>query len=113
MKHAQLDFSHDFSVIFGNERAQAAVMVLQPDESTGGPNNRHKGSDQWLYVVDGKGTAVIEGQAYELRPGELVVIEQGETHEIRNEGDTVLQTLNFYAAPAFAPDGGVLPAGKA
>lgn len=113
MEHAQLDLSQDFAVAFGNGRAQAAVMVLQPDETTGGANNRHAGADQWLYVIEGSGSAVVEGRSCELRPGTLLLIEQGEAHEICNEGDVALQTLNFYAPPAFAPEGGTLPAGKA
>lgn len=112
MKQAQLEFSHDFAVVFGNELSQAAVMVLQPDEVTGGPENRHRGSDQWLYVIDGQGSATVEGQRYVLRPGALVLIEKGEAHEIRNEGDAVLQTVNFYVPPAYTPDGGRLPRGK-
>lgn len=112
MKQAQLQFSHDFAVVFGNELSQAAVMVLQPDETTGGPENRHRGSDQWLYVIAGQGSAIIEGQQHRLRPGALVLIEKGESHEIRNEGDAALQTLNFYAPPAFTPEGETLPRGK-
>jgi mannose-6-phosphate isomerase-like protein (cupin superfamily) len=113
MKQAQLDFSSDFAVIFGNQRAQAAVMVLQPDEVTGGPDNRHRGSDQWLYVIAGEGSAVIDRQTCALRPGVLVLIEEGEPHEIRNEGKDPLQTLNFYAPPAFSPDGEMLSRGQA
>ena len=29
--------------------------------SEGGPNNVSAGSDQWLYVITGKGTVIIEG----------------------------------------------------
>lgn len=112
MKQAQLDFSSDFAVTFSNQRAQAAVMVLQPGETTGGPDNRHRGSDQWLYVVAGQGTAIIDQQSCALQPGMLVLIEEGENHEIRNEGQEPLETLNFYAPPAFSPEGEALSRGK-
>jgi hypothetical protein len=26
-------------------------MTLGPDETEGGPDNRHRGADQWLYVI--------------------------------------------------------------
>jgi mannose-6-phosphate isomerase-like protein (cupin superfamily) len=112
MKHVQVDLTEGFSVLAGNERSQAAEMVLAPGESTGGPGNRHQGADQWLYVVAGEGSAKIEGQDHLIRPGTLLLIERGETHEIRNEGDEPLQTLNFYVPPGYSSDGETLPTGE-
>jgi hypothetical protein len=51
MKQAFLKFGKGFKVIAGNRRVQAAQMVIEPGDSEGGPNNRHRGSDQWLLVV--------------------------------------------------------------
>jgi mannose-6-phosphate isomerase-like protein (cupin superfamily) len=48
-----------------------------------------------------------------LRPGSLLVIECGETHEIRCTGEDPLRTVNFYSPPAYDDDGEALPAGKA
>ncbi len=105
MRHAQADFSEAFAVITGNDRSQAAVMVLTPGESTGGPDNRHPDSDQWLYVASGEGSAVIEGELHTLRPGTVLLIERGEAHEIRSGEDGPLETLNFYVPPAYSPSG--------
>jgi oxalate decarboxylase/phosphoglucose isomerase-like protein (cupin superfamily) len=41
-----------------------------------------------------------------------VLIERGDTHEIRNTGRTPLRTLNFYVPPAYTSDGDELPVGK-
>lgn len=112
MKHAQLDFTSSFTVVLGTERSQAAAMVLQPDDSVGGPDNRHRGSDQWLYVVSGEGSAVIGGEVHILRPNTLVLIERGETHEIRNNGDEPLRVLSVYAPPAYDAEGEPLPSGS-
>lgn len=81
-------------------------MVLAAGESTGGPENRHADSDQWLYVVSGKGDAVVEGQTCELHRGALLLIERGEAHEIRNTGGDALNTLNFYLPPAYSAQAG-------
>ena len=112
MKQAHLTFSDAFEVVAGNSRSQAAVMVLQPGETTGGPDNRHRGSDQWLYVASGTGTATVEGQARALQPGALLLIERGEAHEIENTGRVPLETLNLYVPPAYSESGDPLPAGK-
>lgn len=113
MKHAQVIFTEDFAVITGNARSQAAIMVLGVGDSTGGPDNRHGGSDQWLFVASGEGSATIGDQVHVLRPGTLLLIEKGETHEIRNEGGEPLHTLNFYVPPAYSAEGEALPSGRA
>ena len=100
-----------FEVVAGTERSQAATMTLSPGQSTGGPENRHPDADQWCYVADGTGIAVVGGEEHRLEPGALVCIEAGEAHEIRNdigagagddnadEGD--LRTVNVYAPPVY------------
>jgi mannose-6-phosphate isomerase-like protein (cupin superfamily) len=90
-----------FDVLGGTERSQAATMTLDPGRSTGGPTNAHGASDQWLYVVSGTGTAIVEGERYDLEAGTLVLVEAGETHEITNTGTDPLETINVYAPPEY------------
>jgi mannose-6-phosphate isomerase-like protein (cupin superfamily) len=101
MQIVQMDYQTDFKVLIGNERAQAAVMVLQPGESTGGPDNRHAEADQWLFVVSGEGWAIVDGQQVRLHPGVLLLIEPGEGHEIRAEAAAPLRTVNIYTPPEY------------
>lgn len=70
-------------------------MVIKPGDKEGGPENKHE-ADQWLYVIAGRGIAIVEGQTVLLKRGTLLQIAEGETHEIRNTGKTDLRTLNFY-----------------
>jgi mannose-6-phosphate isomerase-like protein (cupin superfamily) len=87
-------------------------MVLGPGGCEGGPDNRHRGSDQWLYVQAGSGIAVLAGRRQSLRPGTLLLIERGTTHEIHNTGKTPLKTLNVYVPPAYNQEGDPLPRGR-
>lgn len=112
MQHKHLQFGHGFRVVIDEERSQAAQMTLGPGETEGGPDNRHKGADQWLFVVAGRGVAIVEGERVPLRDGTLVFIRRGERHEIRNTGTTPLKTLNLYVPRAYTPAGDELPAGK-
>ena len=109
MKRTHLRFGEGFRVPFGNRRSQAAEMVIPPGESEGGPDNRHRGADQWLYVVAGTGTAVIERRRVALRPGTLLLIEHGDRHQIKNTGRARLRTLNIYVPPAYTRGGDELP----
>jgi len=96
-----------------NSRTQAAEMVIEPGGAEGGPTNRHRGADQWLFVVSGVGQARVQGRRLPLRAGVLLLIEHGEQHEIRNTGRAPLKTLNFYSPPAYRPDGEELPRARA
>ena len=108
----RLRFRKGFRIVLGNVRSQATEMVLEPGETEGGPDNRHRGSDQWLYVVDGSGVAVVNGKRHVLSAQTLLLIEHGNTHEIRNTGSEPLRTLNFYVPPAYTDEGDELPSGR-
>jgi mannose-6-phosphate isomerase-like protein (cupin superfamily) len=112
MKHEQLQFRKGFRVSVGNKRSQGAVMVLGPGDCEGGPDNRHRGADQWLVVLEGSGVVVINGRKLALRVGTLVLIEAHDTHEIRNTGRKLLKTVSVYLPPAYDAQGEELPAGK-
>lgn len=114
MQRKTLRFGKGFRIAFGNDRSQAAEMVIEPGGKEGGPRNRHRGADQWLFVVSGRGSALINGKRHGLRAGSLVLIEHGDEHEIRNtDGKEPLRTLNLYVPPAYTKDGEELSRGRA
>jgi mannose-6-phosphate isomerase-like protein (cupin superfamily) len=76
-------------------------MALAPGDSTGGPDNRHPDSDQWVLVLSGTGTAWVDGTQHDLSSGTLLLIEAGEAHELRSGPDEPLATLNIYAPPEY------------
>src|SRR3954462_12951833 len=112
MQHKHLRFGEGFKVVLGDDHSQAAQMTLAPNDTEGGRDNRHRGADQWLFVVGGEGEAIGEGERVELREGMLVLIQRGETHEIRNTGKEPLRTLNVYLPPAYTAGGDELSAGR-
>jgi len=112
MKRKRLRFGKGFRVAVGNARSQAAEMVLAPGKSEGGARNRHRGADQWLFILAGTGRARVNGKRYALAPGALMLIEHGDEHEITNTGRGLLKTLNFYVPPAYDRKGDELPPGK-
>src|ERR671930_1781385 len=105
MQKATVRFGRGFRVLLGNRRAQAAWMTIASGASEGGPDNRHRGADQWLFVETGRGVAIVNGRRHALRAGTLIAIERGERHEIRNTGRALLRTLNIYVPPAYTKDG--------
>jgi hypothetical protein len=61
MKLKRLGFRAGFRVVRGNRGSQAAEMVISPGDAEGDPRNRHRGADQWLFVVAGRGEARATG----------------------------------------------------
>ena len=112
MQRKSLRFGQGFRVAFNVRKAQAAEMVLAPGDTEGDADNRHRGADQWLFVVSGTGVATVDGVRVPLKAGTLLVIERGERHEVRNTGRTLLRTLNFYYPPAFDADGDPIGPGR-
>ena len=112
MQSKVLQFTEGWRLALRNARAQAAEMVIAPGDAEGGPDNDHKGADQWLFVVEGTGTATVNGRKRRLKKGMLLLIDRRDRHEIRNTSKKLLRTLNFYVPPAFKARGAPLPAGK-
>lgn len=101
MKHIAERPSAGFEVLAGTSRSQAATMVLEAGEATGGPDNRHDAADQWIFVVSGTGKAIVEGQTVALAPGSLLLIEPGEGHEISSTGSDALDMITIYSPPEY------------
>jgi mannose-6-phosphate isomerase-like protein (cupin superfamily) len=87
-------------------------MVIPPGDAEGDPSNRHRSADQWLFVLSGSARATVNGRAYRLKAGSLMLIEHGDRHEIRNVGRGLLRTLNIYVPPAYTRSGDELPRGR-
>jgi len=113
MKSDQLSFRPGFRLSVANAKSQAAVMVLAVGGKEDGSDNLHKGADQWLYVVEGSGVAIVNGHKTRLKAGTIVLIEAGDRHEIRNTGRTLLKTVSVYVPPAYRDEENELPAGRA
>ena len=81
MKRKNLQFESGFRVILGivfPSRGDGAAARGCGRRSGKPPS----GTDQWLYVVSGTGTATVNGKRYRLGEGTLMLIEQGDEHEI-------------------------------
>ena len=72
---------------------------IAPGDAEGGPRNRHRGADQWLFVVAGTGRARVNGKRYVLRTGSLLLLERGDEHEITATGRAAAADAERYVPP--------------
>jgi mannose-6-phosphate isomerase-like protein (cupin superfamily) len=112
MKRRQLRFGKGFRVALTNAHAQVATMSIAPGDAEGSGDNRHRATDQWLYVLSGTGTALVNGRRSRLKAGTLLCIERNDRHEIKCTGRTLLRTLNVYVPPGYTKGGNELPRAK-
>ena len=73
---------------------------------------RHAVTFNQLAEMEGTGAAVVNGRKLPLKAGALVLIEAGDTHEIRNTGRGLLKTVSVNLPPAYDREGEELPPGK-
>jgi mannose-6-phosphate isomerase-like protein (cupin superfamily) len=82
-------------------KSQAYLVVIAPGEEESEETPYHPDSDQWLHVISGNGEARVGSERIPLLSCGFLCIEAGETHFIRNTGDSDLVTLNLFTPPAF------------
>lgn len=60
----------------------------------------HQDNDQFFRVEKGRGSCLIDGNAYELRDGDAVVVPRGAQHNIINvSGEEELKLYTIYSPP--------------
>jgi mannose-6-phosphate isomerase-like protein (cupin superfamily) len=91
-----------FRIVAETPKSQVGILILDPGEKTGGLHaSDHPDSDQVVYVVSGKGEATVRDESAPLAPGDVLIIDAGDPHELRCTGDEPLRTFNVYAPAAY------------
>jgi len=109
MKHIHTSSARGkmFQPLLNSTSVQAAMMTLRPGEVSGEFGDEHPRAEQWVLVLSGTGTAIGKSSRIGLRAGSLLLIHRNEPHQIKNTGRKIFVTMNFYAPPAYTPDGEV------
>lgn len=90
-------------VLYTAGHSQLVLMSLKPKEEIG--EETHHENDQFFRIESGQGKCIIDGNEYELKDGDAVVIPSGAKHNIINTGkDADLKMYTIYS-PAHHKDG--------
>jgi mannose-6-phosphate isomerase-like protein (cupin superfamily) len=87
-------------VVFTGTRTQLVVMALLPGEEIG--TEVHGAVDQLLYVVKGRGIAVLGDVKETFAEGAMFCVPAGTTHNVVNAGDEPLKLFTVYSPPQHA-----------
>ena len=107
----QLTLSNsDFrKVLYTAKFSQLVLMSLLPNEEIG--EEIHDG-DQFFRFERGTGRAVIDGNAYEIRDGDALIVPAGAKHNIINTSSSEQLKLYTLYCPPHHRDGVVHPTKK-
>jgi mannose-6-phosphate isomerase-like protein (cupin superfamily) len=65
--------------------------VLEPGASIG--EHRHDGDEEVYVILDGRGTAVMDGRRVPVGPGDLMLTRSGHTHGLINSPDAPMRLI--------------------
>jgi mannose-6-phosphate isomerase-like protein (cupin superfamily) len=96
------DNSNFRKVLYTSKHSQLVLMSLQPKEEIG--EEIHADNDQFFRVESGQGKCIIDGNEYEIKDGDAIVIPAGAKHNIINTAtDSALKMYTIYS-PAHHKD---------
>jgi mannose-6-phosphate isomerase-like protein (cupin superfamily) len=88
-------------IVTGGEGGVANVQVAKCD---GLPPFFHTGYDEVYYILSGTGVVTLDGKAYPLRPGSVVVIPAGTSHALEIDPGQELEFVIFGTPPIAIDD---------
>ena len=66
--------------------------------------HHHQVSEETYYVLEGRARMQLDGQEFEMAPGQACLILPGQVHQIFNAGDDALEFLVICAPAWYAED---------
>ena len=68
-----------------------SIITLDPGCSIG--THTHEGEAEIFYILEGEATAHDNGKEVVLKPGDLLCTGDGDSHDVKNAGDTTMRLL--------------------
>lgn len=93
-------------VIYTGLHSQLVLMSLLAGEDIG--EEVHETSDQIIFIVDGDGETVLDGETTHIQKKSVVFVPAGIRHNIINKGDEDMKLYTVYA-PSIHADGTIHP----
>lgn len=66
-----------------------------------GPRRHRHPYDKVVFMREGSARWTVEGNDYDLGPGDILVVKAGEIHTFVNNGSTPMQAIDVHLSPTF------------
>lgn len=90
-------------VLYTGKHSQLVLMSLKPSEEIG--MEVHNENDQFFRFEKGMGRVVIDGNEYDVKDGDAIVVPTGAEHNVINVSDSEPLKLYTIYSPAHHKDG--------
>lgn len=84
-------------VLENGQYTQVVIMSIPAGGEIG--METHPDNDQLLYIRDGKGKAILNGEEAEIEAGDAVLVNAGTEHNFINTGEEELKIITTYSPP--------------
>lgn len=104
IKEKAKENSYFRQVLETGKHTQVVVMSIPVGGEIG--EEVHTDNDQVLYLIDGEGKMILDGEEMPFRKHDLVLVNAGTKHNFITVGDEAMKIITTYS-PAHHPDGTV------
>ncbi len=80
----------------GAEQSTAIYFAIPPGKRLG---RHYDTAEETQFFVGGSGELLLDEGSYPVSEGDLIVLEEGRHHDIRNTGDEDLKVVGFFSKP--------------
>ncbi len=94
--------THYRKVLYTGKHSQLVLMRLLPGEEIG--LETHTENDQFFRFESGEGKVIIDGNEYQVKDGDGIIVPVGAKHNVINTGKEDLKLYTLYS-PAHHRDG--------
>ena len=84
-------------VLYTGHHSQLVLMSLLPGEEIG--MEVHPDNDQFFRFDQGEGKVIVDGNEYEVKDGDAVLVPAGAEHNVINTGSEPLRFYTIYSPP--------------
>ena len=84
-------------VLATSEHTQVVIMSIPASRDIG--LEVHTDNDQVLYLVDGTGKVILNGQESAFEAGDLVLVKAGVKHNFVTVGESPMKIITTYSPP--------------
>jgi len=84
-------------VLYTGHHSQLVLMSLLPGEEIG--MEVHPKNDQFFRFDQGEGKVIVDGNEYEVKDGDAVLVPAGAEHNVINTGSEPLRFYTIYSPP--------------
>jgi uncharacterized cupin superfamily protein len=82
----------------GAQNLSMAVMDC-PAGSVVRPLHSHRDTEEFIFILEGEGEALVDGEVAAFREGDVVLFPANSRHMVRNTGTTRLRTCSVFSPP--------------